>query len=59
MRFGRCADARAASSGASGTASPRSALWPSREKLTEFPRIRTASWSAWNPIEFSASTKSA
>jgi hypothetical protein len=36
----------------------RSAIWPFLEKSTDSPRIRAASCGAWNPVEFSASTKS-
>ncbi len=36
----------------------RTAIWPSRERLIDSPRMRAASAGAWNPVEFSASTKS-
>jgi hypothetical protein len=37
---------------------PRNEFCPCREKLIDSPRIRAASCGAWNPVEFSASTKS-
>ena len=41
-----------------GARTARNAFWPLREKSMDSPRIRTASWGAWKPVEFSASTKS-
>ncbi len=38
---------------------PRRLICPRREKSIDSARIRADSWSAWNPLEFSASTKSA
>src|SRR5262245_24244688 len=34
------------------------ASWPFLAKLMDSPRMRVVSWGAWNPVEFSASTKS-
>ena len=39
-------------------AGSRSASWPWRAKSIDSPRMRAASCGAWNPVEFSASTKS-
>ena len=39
-------------------AGSRSAIWPWRAKSIDSPRMRAASCGAWNPVEFSASTKS-
>jgi hypothetical protein len=36
----------------------RTAICPRREKSIDSPRMRAASWGAWKPVEFSASTKS-
>lgn len=36
----------------------RTAIWPWRERSTDFVRIRAASCGAWKPVEFSAYTKS-